>query len=123
YKLGYLAYGLLSAVCIVLTGSRSGFVTLVLFLVLESWSFIRKSKRTLTILIILPIVAVLAWQLMPGEKKHRIETIWDSGAGPENAEASAQGRIEGLKAGFRMFLANPLTGAGAGGENFMKYRI
>jgi hypothetical protein len=123
YKLGYLAYGLLSAVCIVLTGSRSGFVTLILFLVFESWSFIRKSKRTLTILIVLPIVALLAWQLMPEEKRHRIETIWDSKAGPENAEESAQGRIEGLKAGFRMFLANPLTGVGAGGENFIKYRV
>jgi O-antigen ligase len=123
YKLGYLGYGLLSAVCIVLTGSRSGFVTLVLFLALESWSFIRKSKRTLTVLIVLPIVAVLAWQLIPDDKKLRIETIWDSGAGPANAADSAQGRIEGLKAGLRMFLANPLTGVGAGGENFIKYRV
>jgi O-antigen ligase len=121
FQAGYLLYGALAAVCIVLTGSRAGFVCLSLFLVLSVWSLAAKKRFLWMGAVVLAMMLFLA--LIPEEKRTRIETLWNPEAGPTSAQASAEGRIEGLKSGLRMFLARPLTGVGAGKENFIGYRI
>ena len=115
----WLACGGLAITCIVLTGSRAGFVTLILFILL--YQLRKKGKRRFLGLVAILLFGIACWQfIIPEEKKLRFETIWDPDVGPANAEVSAQGRIEGLKVGLRMMADRPLIGAGAG--NFVLYR-
>jgi O-antigen ligase len=58
---------------------------------------------------------------MPAENKGRMSTIWSPEEGPSNAQVSAEGRIEGYKAGMAMFRRYPFTGVGVG--NFIAYRV
>jgi O-antigen ligase len=60
---------------------------------------------------------------MPEEKQVRIRTLWDKDAGPANAHESAEGRIEGFQVSWKMFRREPWTGVGAGGKNFIGYRL
>lgn len=107
-------------VCVVLTGSRSAFVAMI-FCVLGYFLSMGGWKKYLTV-----CLAVLAmaggWHLMPADKQERIESIWNKDVGPANAHESAQGRIEGMIISMRMFSENPLTGVGAGKENYLGYR-
>ena len=119
-KAACIAYGGLALYCIVLTGSRAGFVTLALFGLLVIGQ--AGGRRMVSALVAALILASIGWEVMPEDKKLRIETIWNPEAGPAGAQASAEGRIEGLKAGLRIMARRPLTGAGPGGENFMRYR-
>ena len=117
----YVAYGALAIACMVLTGSRSAFVTLLLFMLLDQIR--RKGKKRHLMLITVILLGLLGWQFVPEEKRLRFETIWNPEVGPANAEQSAEGRIEGFKAGMRMLADRPLTGVGAGGKNFVQYRV
>ncbi len=119
-KLIYVAYGVLAVACLVLTGSRSGFVILALFLLLDQMR--RKGKNRYLMLVAVILIGLAVWNFMPEEKKLRFETIWNPEVGPANAEESAEGRIAGFKAGMQMLADQPLTGIGAGGKNFMNYR-
>jgi hypothetical protein len=69
------------------------------------------------------ILLVGLWHFIPAEKQGRLKTLWNPESGPANALESAEGRLEGLKAGWQMFSENPLTGVGPGGNNFMGYRM
>jgi len=120
-RLACFAFGLLALVCIVLTGSRSGFVCVSLFAVMAFWRFANRKK--LFYLAMAVLLIPITFFLMPEEKQNRIRTLWDSEAGPENAQESAEGRIAGFECGMRMFLAKPLTGVGAGRDNFIGYRV
>jgi len=115
----YLYY-LIAVVCIVLTGSRSASVAFLFLLLL--WIVFAKGFRKLKIFAVLLPLVFLAWAIMPAEKQDRIRTLWDPSAGPANAKASAEGRIEGFKVSWRMFKQVPFTGVGAGANNFVKYR-
>jgi len=117
----YAAYGALVLTCIVLTGSRSGFLTVTVFILIDQlW---KKGKKKYVMLLVLALLGLLGWRLIPEEKRLRFETIWNPEVGPANAEDSAQGRIVGLKAGLRMLADRPLIGVGAGDNNFMQYRV
>lgn len=107
--------------CVILTGSRAGFVTMVFFF-LMAWIW-EKRKTKFLLLPLLVLFGIAAWHFIPQDKRARIETIWNPESGPANAEESAEGRIDGLKAGLRMLKAKPLTGVGAGGTNFISYRV
>ena len=112
-RIGLIGYGLMSAVAIILTGSRSGFVTLILFLLLV-WA--RGEKNALFKIMGLAGLAVFlvsAWQFVPEEYKLRYLTMFDDSIS-ESATVSAKGRIEGLKNGMRLFVISPLFGWGAG---------
>lgn len=113
-------YYILVIYCVVLTGSRSAFLGL-LFLCIIWFIFQKKNKIITFIIIIFSLFAL--WNFMPIEKRERIQTLWDENAGPENAHTSAQGRIDGLIMSWDIFLERPLTGVGAGGDNFMKYPL
>jgi O-antigen ligase len=118
----YLAYAGLAMICVVLTGSRSGFVvtTFGVFLVfIWGKGFFKK----IGLLFAGAILLVGLWHFIPAEKQGRLKTLWNPESGPANAEESAEGRLEGLRAGWKMFSENPLTGVGPGGKNFMGYRV
>jgi O-antigen ligase len=117
----YYGYFAIAVTCVVLTGSRSAFVAL-LFLSLL-WAFSQKGARKFKIITIAIPVVFLVWTVMPEEKQNRIRTLWDSEAGPANAQESAEGRLEGFKVSWRMFEQVPFTGVGAGGKNFIGYRM
>jgi len=107
FLVGYVA---LAAGCIVLTGSRSSFLGLVLFALLTIWL----SRRRVTWLALGCLTAPLLWAVVPAEYQTRFETILYPEVGPANAQTSAQGRIEGLYTGFRLWDEYPATGCGPG---------
>ena len=117
----YYAYFFLAVTCVVLTGSRTSFVALIslaLFFVV-----VQKGKRFFVIATTALALSSVVWFVMPAEKQERIRTLWDSEAGPANAHASADGRMVGWKASWRMFKQTPFTGVGAGGKNYVGYRL
>ncbi|OKY74994.1 MAG: hypothetical protein BM485_11235 [Desulfobulbaceae bacterium DB1] len=116
----YYGYLVLAPICIVLTGSRTGFVAMLLCFMLQVFRF--KGLKKFFILVFLVVFIIVGWQLMPEDKQRRIETLWNEDAGPANAKESAEGRIEGFLASLEMFKQHPFTGVGAGKENFIGYR-
>jgi len=109
-KLGLLAYGALSALCIVLTGSRSSLLGMLVWCGLMMLGH-RKRFLWLGLAAVLTPVVFLA---VPAELQNRFETIVNPDAGPENARVSGEGRLEGLYNGLALWGRYPLNGAGPG---------
>jgi O-antigen ligase len=103
-------YVALSVVSIGLTGSRSAFVGL---LVSVLW-VIARSGYKMRFAVLALLAAPLLWAALPSSLQTRFETIIDPEVGPVNAQTSAEGRIEGLFTGMRLWEQNPLTGCGPG---------
>lgn len=117
----YYVYFLVVIQCVILTGSRSAFVSL--FLLILMWAISQKGKRKYTILTAVILSMAVVWNVMPEEKQTRIRSLWDEDAGPANAHESAEGRKTGFKVSWRMFKREPWTGVGAGGKNYIGYRM
>ena len=100
----------LSALCVLLTGSRSSLLGLVLFSLIVVWG----SKHRIKALAGLIVAAPLAFVALPESLQTRFETIINPEVGPKNAQESGEGRIEGLTRGFELFQSNPFTGIGPG---------
>lgn len=113
-------YLVLAVSSIIMTNSRSGMVSFILFVFLVAFKG-RGFGRKLCYLLLGMVILTVLWQVMPQEKKDRFHTIFHSEAGPASAQASAEGRIEGYKAGMKMFERFPFTGVGIG--NFVEYRV
>lgn len=116
----YYGYFALVVICVVLTGSRSSFVALIFIMML--WVVAQKGKRKLVLLMASILAIGVIWAGMPLEKKERIRSLWDENAGPANAHESAEGRMIGFKASWKMFSQVPFTGVGGGGKNYGGYR-
>jgi len=114
-----VAYFALALTSIVLTNSRAGMLGCVLFVLLSAVCGDRRSGR-LASLVVAGLFLAVVWVTMPTEHKNRLRTVWNPEVGPANAQASAEGRIEGLKAGVEMFRRFPVTGVGL--YNFQAYR-
>ena len=117
---GLVAYFGLAISSLVMTRSRTGFVTFVVFLALlalRRQGLQRKAAAALTGLFVLGAL----WLVMSNEAKDRFRTIWNPEAGRADAYTSAIGRVEGFRAGVEMFSRYPFTGVGPG--NFIPYRI
>ncbi len=112
--------GWLSVSSIILTNSRSGMVSFILFVILTTLRG-RGIGKKIGYVLVGCLILIMIWAVMPEEKRNRFRTIWDLEAGPKTAQISAQGRIEGYKAGMTMFERFPLTGVGIG--NFIEYRV
>jgi O-antigen ligase len=117
----YYCYYILAVICVVLTGSRSAFVGMLL--ILSIWVAAQKGKRKLLMMVTAVLLCAVLWSVMPQEKQERIRSLWDDDAGPANAHESAEGRLEGFKVSCKMFKQRPFTGVGAGGKNFIGYRM
>ncbi len=100
----------LAGLCIALTGSRSGFVGLMLW----AAAVIARSRWRVPLAIAAVAAAPLGWAVLPDQYRNRLETIVDPSVGPANAQASANGRLEGLCVGVQLWQENPLTGVGPG---------
>jgi O-antigen ligase len=106
---GLIGYGAMCIVAIMFTGSRSGMISFLFFLSLI-WM---KNQKKVFGLVLLVVGLFSIWQFMPGEYKERYFTILDDSISATATE-SAQGRIEGLKNGFKLFANSPFFGWGAG---------
>jgi hypothetical protein len=109
-KLALIAYFTLSVGCIMLTGSRSSFLCLLMW---AAWMIARSSYRWKALagaIVSFPLV----FMVLPESLQNRFETIVNPDVGPENAKVSGQGRIDGLLTGFELLSDNPLNGVGPG---------
>jgi hypothetical protein len=119
FNLSLWGYGALAVVVIVLTNSRSGMAAFVAFIglsVLTGRSLGRKVAAGVAALLVLAMV----WILMPDANRARFVTLWNPDAGPATAQASAEGRWEGMRLGLEAFSENPATGVGI--NNFIHWR-
>ena len=95
---GYL---ILAVSSIILTRSRSGMLSVVIFVGILAFRGKGWGKKLLVTLGGIVFLAAL-WLTMSAEAKNRLRTVWDPDAGPTNAATSAYGRVEGLLAGLEM---------------------
>jgi O-antigen ligase len=107
-----LLWGLavVSVLSVLFTGSRSGQLTLLLFMMF--WWL--RSQRKVKMLVVAALVLTVIWSYLPAQYKGRFESIWDPSATDKTAEESAEGRIEGLKDGYQLMLSRPIFGYGPG---------
>jgi len=115
-----LFYLVLAVSSVILTNSRSGMLGCVLFALLVVLAGKRLGRKLAGFVVALLLCGVV-WSLMPEESQNRLRTVWEPEAGPISARTSAEGRLEGFKAGLAMFRRQPLTGVGIG--NFVRYRV
>ncbi|QJT07953.1 O-antigen ligase family protein [Oceanidesulfovibrio marinus] len=115
-RLALLGYALLAPIAILFTGSRSGLVTGLLFLVMISL----KAKRKFAMVLLAVIVVIGGWQFTPHKHRLRFLSIIDPSVAPaaESAESSAEGRIKGLLHGIDLFTSHPLFGVGPNNTTF-----
>ena len=107
------AYSILSLTCILLTGSRSGFIGFLVLCLMQVLSL--RGKRRLFVATAIFAVFLLGWYLVPSEKHARMRTLlgehMNSG---EQESASDRVRGAGFFTGVRMFRQRPLLGVGYG---------
>lgn len=109
-RLALFGYAGLSTLCILLTGSRSSFLGLVIWFMIIIWG----TRYRFLALGAFAAGAPLAFLALPEELQTRFETIINPDVGPANAKESSEGRIHGLLNGIMLIQANPLNGIGPG---------
>jgi O-antigen ligase len=105
--IGYVG---LSCLCVLLTGSRSSLLGLVVWFAIIIW----KTRYRFTALVAFALAAPLAFIALPDSLQTRFETIINPEVGPANARESGEGRLQGLLTGLELWQANPLNGVGPG---------
>ncbi|MEW5803022.1 MAG: O-antigen ligase family protein [bacterium] len=115
-----IGYSILSLSSIILTNSRAGMITCILFFFLASLKGRSFGKKLIQLFLCMAFLALL-WQILPQSTQNRFRSIWDKDYAPVSAYTSSMGRIEGFKAGVEAFKKFPLIGIGVG--NFIPYRV
>ena len=105
-----LSYMGISILCIILTGSRQGFVGLCLLALI----IVIVSKRRLIALLALIMIAPVIWLSLRADLQNRFMTLYDASYGPMNAQRSAESRLQGLYDGVKIWEQYPITGCGPG---------
>jgi O-antigen ligase len=100
----------LSVLCILLTGSRSSLLGLLVWAAL----LILGGRNRLAWLVVFALAAPAAFVALPESLQTRFETIIDPSVGPKEAQESGEGRRKGLEIGFQLWERNPLSGVGPG---------
>ncbi len=103
-------YFVLSVVCILLTGSRSAFGGLLLWVGL----MIFRSRWRWRLAPLALLAAPVVWAALPPDLQTRFETILYPEVGSADAAASGEGRILGLLTGLELWSQYPTTGCGPG---------
>jgi len=106
--LGYIG---LATTCIMLTGSRMGFVGLGALSLIAALL----SKHRLLIITMLAMGAPIVWNLLPHDRQERYLTLIDPSHGPANAQGSAESRWQGWRDGVQLWRECPVFGVGPGG--------
>jgi O-antigen ligase len=109
-KLALCGYTGLSVLCVLLTGSRSSLLGLLVWIGIVILGH-RKRWLWLTLFVGLAPVIFVA---LPASLQTRFQTIINPEVGPENARISGEGRIHGLMMGLDLWSNNPITGVGPG---------
>jgi O-antigen ligase len=109
-RLALMAYTLLSLGCIALTGSRTAFAVVLLFVAMVAALSPRRWQAAGVALLLMPV----GWFALPESLQNRFETIIHPEVGPKNAQTSTEGRIEGFLVGIDLFQQSPMTGCGPG---------
>jgi len=112
-----IGYTLLAYTCILLTGSRTGLLGVLLCTLMCLFS-VGRIKTALGLIVALAVAAPVVYAALPEDLQLRYMTIIDPSVGPANAEESAEGRINGLVYGFEAWQRSPLLGFGPGGFKF-----
>lgn len=107
--MGYI-YIPLSVYCVIMTGSRAGYVTMLLLALL----ILLGGKFKIQHIIVISFALYVVWIFMPLQYLERFATLWDPTIN-KSATLSAEGRMAGFYGGFRLFLKEPLFGYGPGG--------
>jgi putative inorganic carbon (hco3(-)) transporter len=105
-----LAFFCLTPVCLYtlsLTGSRTGFLALIVILL----GVLAKSKRRFVVGFSIAILAIACFPLLSEDMQDRYLSTF--GAGEKN-EGTAEGRVEGVKANFLVAMRKPIVGHGLG---------
>jgi hypothetical protein len=105
--LGYVG---LSGLCVLLTGSRSSLLGLMVWCAVIIWG----TRYRFAAFASFAALAPVAFVALPESLQTRFETIINPEVGPANARESGEGRLEGLFNGFRLLQHSPLTGIGPG---------
>lgn len=99
----------LAAYCIMQTGSRMGFIGLVLGSLLACLT----SPHRWRWLVLYPVAAIAIWCVIPQDRKDRYLTLLDSTSGPTSAAESAGNlRFDGFEKALPLFEQRPLLGFG-----------
>jgi len=109
-RFALVSYLGLSVGCILLTGSRSSLLGLVVW---GGWVILRSRYRWFGISAA-ALAAPALFLALPESLQSRFETIVNPEVGPESARVSGEGRMEGLSKGMELIAAYPLTGIGPG---------
>lgn len=107
-KLASGAYFGLAGLCIYLTGSRSSFAALLVMVL----STVVLMKRRFLILVAIVVILPLSWFALPEDLQNRYWTLIDPSVGPANAQASAEGRMQGFLDGIENWKKRPIVGVG-----------
>jgi len=111
-------------ICLALTGSRTGFVGLVVLTMMVLLVTVRrKALVLLSAVLVGGVGAALATTVLPDDLQNRYLTLFDSSYGPKNAQLSASGRMAGLVHGFEAWEKSPLLGHGPRGFDFATGRL
>jgi O-antigen ligase len=112
-RLAVVGYAVLSFVCIVLTGSRSGLLGYLLVCLVYILSL--KGKQKLYAIAALLVFFLVAWPLFPGQKQARMRTLLGEHM-TKGERGSAEQRVRGwgFWQGLEMLQERPLLGVGPG---------
>jgi hypothetical protein len=109
-KLFLAGYSGLSVLCILLTGSRSSLLGLLVCALIV----ILQSRRRIRFLVVGAVLACGAFAALPGDLQTRFETIVNPEVRSNSDTVSGYGRLEGLIKGSELLEKYPFTGCGPG---------
>lgn len=123
-----LLFVVLSLICIIMTGSRTGAIGAFALAILV-WL---KSANKLKWAILLTVLVTVTWNFMPQEKRIRLESIvnpevvLDGEEGEkfrDSARESAESRKQGFVDGYKLMELSPVLGHGIGGYKAVRYKV
>jgi len=104
-----------AVLCTIITGSRIGFILLLLIVVVTA----ARSAKGAILVPVLTLFLVVGWTAMPAQYQERYKTILPFLADPlhegkSSEEESAHGRVIGFAVAWQMFTDRPILGVGVG---------
>ena len=109
-RLLVLGYCGMAGHCIMLTGSRMGFIGAI---VAGFMACLASTKRWL-FLVVFPVLLVVVWAVLPADRKARYFTLYDADSGVKTGATASAGnlRLNGFVASLPLFADRPLLGYG-----------
>jgi O-antigen ligase len=119
-KLISIGFSMISIYALILTGSRSGLLSLGMLIVAILLLKRIKFKRLIFISFLLIPLFLFVLNTLSPDLKDRYRSIWDSSA---PGRYGVEGRIEGTKKTFSLFIRRPIFGYGLGTSIETNYNV